>query len=138
MLANANSHTSIEAFGNDGVLTGVEIASTNLCGTKLAVLTACETGVGTLDATSGAIGLRSAFHEAGTQCVVSSLWMVPDLATAELEESFFNHLAASRDVELSLQTAQKQAIALRRKEHGAAHPYYWAAFNVSGHTGLRK
>ncbi|MGB7347300.1 MAG: CHAT domain-containing tetratricopeptide repeat protein [Pirellulaceae bacterium] len=138
LLADANSHTSFDSLTNDGVLTGVEIAAANLRGTNLAVLSACQTGVGTLDATNGAIGLRSAFHEAGAQCVVSSLWMVPDLSTTNLMESFFNDLASSRNVETALQSAQKVAIQTRRKKHGAAHPYFWAAFNVSGHTELRK
>ena len=136
MLADANAHTSIEKMTNDGVLTGAEIARANLRGTKLAVLSACETGVGSLDATGGVIGLRSAFHAAGTQCVLGSLWSVSDRATAKLMQGFFSDLVENRDVRRAIQATQVKQIESRRQRNAAAHPFFWAAFNLSGHTSF--
>lgn len=132
MLAGANQHRSIDSLDNDGVLTGVEIASTNLRGTQLAVLSACRTGLGELQSTGGVVGLRRAFHVAGANSVLASLWDVPDQSTANLIENLFRDLTTSRDVATALQNAQKDRIKRRRNKFGAAHPVFWAAFTLSG------
>ena len=135
-LTDANKHTDPASLENDGLLTGVEIARANLGGTKLAVLSACETGLGSLQATGGVIGLRRAVHVAGAKCVVASLWQIPDSETAMLMETFFTELGNTKDVYAAMQTAQKQIIALKRKDTGLAHPFYWAAFGISGDPGF--
>ncbi len=134
LLTDGNQHTSIANLENDGVLTGPEIAQTDLQFTKLAVLSACQTGVGTLEPTAGVIGMRSAFHAAGVECVVTTLWPIPDEETVGITNSFFKMLSGSKQVRQSLQLAQKEQIEKRRRLNGAAHPYFWAAFNVSGET----
>ena len=136
MLTNGNLHTSIADLENDGVLTGLEIAQTDLEHSKLAVLSACQTGVGTLEPTAGVIGMRSAFHAAGVQCVVTTLWPIADEQTVDVTSGFFRTLAESKNVRRSLQLAQKEQIEKRRQKNGAAHPYFWAAFNVSGDTNF--
>lgn len=137
MLANANQHQSIEKLENDGVLTGAEIAATNLQHTQLAVLSACQTGVGTLQPTSGVIGMQSAFQAAGVRCVISTLWPIPDEQTVDLTNSFFQSLAETRIPRQSLQQAQKQQIEKRRRLNGAAHPFFWAAFSITGEADFR-
>lgn len=134
LLAGANKHRSIERLENDGVLTGLEIAATDLKGTRLAVLSACETGLGDLEATGGVVGLRRAFHVAGSQAVLASLWQVPDRDTSVLMQGFFKSLAESRDVGSALQATQRRHIETRRRRFGVAHPYYWAAFTLTGHA----
>jgi CHAT domain-containing protein len=134
MLAGCNGHVSIDRLDDDGVLTGAEIAKLNLRGTRLAVLSACQTGLGALEATGGVLGLQSAFHEAGAQCVVGSLWHVPDRSTGDLMDDFFRDLSANRQVLDAMQSAQKAAIARRKSQYGVANPYFWAGFNVSGNT----
>ena len=59
-------------------LTGEALIDLDLSGLELAVLSACETGLGDVAGGEGTFGLQRAFHLAGTRDVVASLWKVPD------------------------------------------------------------
>lgn len=75
-----------------GILTGESLIDRDLSGLELAVLSACETGLGDVAGGEGVYGLQRAFHVAGTRNVVASLWKVPDAATAALMGEFYRHL----------------------------------------------
>ena len=126
-LAGANERKGGDAK-DDGILTALEASGLNLWGTKLVVLSACDTGIGDVKNGEGVYGLRRAFTLAGTETLVMSLWAVSDLATRELMTDFYKNLKNGEGRGESLRKAKLEM--LRKK--GRTHPFYWAAFIQTG------
>lgn len=122
-LAGANQKTSA-----DGLLTALEASSMNLDGTKLVILSACETGVGETEVGEGVYGLRRSLVVAGSESQLMSLWKVDDEATRDLMIAFYRDLKAGAGRSAALRKVQLAMLA--KKE--TAHPYFWAAFIPSG------
>lgn len=110
--------------GTDGRLTVADLYQLRLR-SRLVVLSACETGLGAIASGDDVVGLVRGFLYAGAGAIVSSLWQVDDVATAELMTAFYAALPTqnSRD-------ALRQAQLATLKQY--PHPFYWAAFFVTG------
>jgi CHAT domain-containing protein len=91
VLAGANLKGK-DAGPDGGIVTAEALAGLDLHGLELAVLSACETGLGEAASGEGVFGLQRAFHLAGTRNVVASLWNVSDKATAALMARFYHGL----------------------------------------------
>ncbi len=129
-LASAN-----DAPGADDGIVGVdEAARLDLRNCRLAVLSACQTGLGEPFAGESLLGLRRALRIAGAKATVTSLWRVDDAATAQLMADFYTTLFGDeRDPALALREAQLQALARARAAHGGEGlPGLWGAFVTEG------
>jgi tetratricopeptide (TPR) repeat protein len=133
-LAGASRGASEGSAEEDGILTAEEIASLDLSGVQWAVLSACDTGVGEIQAGEGVFGLRRAFQVAGVQTLVMSLWPVDDSSTRRWMGAFYRtRLIEGRDVAEAMRAASLEVLG----EPGEpSHPYYWGAFVAAGSPGL--
>ena len=94
-------------------------------------LSACETGLGVINAGESVYGLRRAFVIAGARSQVLTLWQVSDNATRYFVVSFYKSLLAGATRAEALRHAQQEAMA----DPARQHPFYWAAFILSGESG---
>lgn len=120
---------------------------------RLVVLSACETGrsAGVFGhGLSGAdrVSFPRALLSAGSAAVIASLWLVEDVATADLMRGFYQNLSETCGAEVPFQpvagpsgcgfaealiAAQRQALASAyAMPHGKRHPFYWAGFYLTG------
>ena len=97
--------------------------------TRLVTLEASLTGRTALQRGDEYVGLLQAMLTTGAQAVVTSLWSVmEDASTRALFETFYAELVAGRSPASAMQEAARYV----RGCPGWEHPYYWAAFQVSG------
>lgn len=113
---------------NQSILTSLEAVSLNLLGTKLVVLSACDTGLGEVKNGESVYGLRRALVLAGSETQVTSLWPVSDTATRDLMIGYYKNLKAGEGRSSGLRKVRLEFL----KKAKQAHPYYWASFIQSG------
>jgi CHAT domain-containing protein len=156
------NHLTSAAELGFGVMTADEVAGLDLSACELAILSACQTGLGKVAGGEGILGLQRAFHQAGARTVVASLWTVDDAATQELMTMFYENLwqkklrslEAMRQAQLSLLRGENNSHPAIRRGPGAivksevrnqakassarpgrAEPRLWAGWVVSGSPG---
>ena len=97
---------------------------------ELIVLSACQTGLGKSVWGEGLVGITRGFMYAGTKRVVSSLWGVQDLATAELMKRFYRAMLGEKQMRPAeaLRAAQ---VEMWRSSRWRS-PYYWGGFVLYG------
>jgi CHAT domain-containing protein len=122
-ISNPSSSPTPQGLDN-GLLTNADILNLDLR-SELVVLSACDTGRGTLTG-DGVLGLSRSWLAAGVKNVVVSLWAVNDEATAMLMEEFYRSFQRQPDSAIAL----RQAMLATRKQHPG--PKFWSAFTVVG------
>jgi CHAT domain-containing protein len=130
LLSQAGSRAGA-SHEDDGLLQAYEIYAMKLRRTRLAVLSACETGLERSYQGEGAIGIARSFLSAQVPIVVASLWPVDSDATAPLMIKFHEyrstHGLSSAE---ALRRAQRDM--LSAADDRLHQPYAWAGFVVYG------
>src|SRR5262249_10109780 len=117
-----------QSGSDDGVLTALEVAALDLYGTRLVVLSTCDSGVGQTRSGEGVYGLRRALVMAGSETQVMSLWQVDTGRTRELMQGYYRKLQDGRGRSEAMREVQLAMLA----DPATAHPNLWASFIVSG------
>jgi CHAT domain-containing protein/lipoprotein NlpI len=130
LLSRGGSRVDASAQ-DDGLLQAYEIYGLRLRKTRLAVLSACQTGLERSYQGEGAIGIARSFLSAHVPVVVASLWPVDSEATAPLMIKFHEyrntHKYSSAE---ALRRAQRDMLA--STDERLHQPYAWAGFVVYG------
>ncbi|MDZ8083170.1 MAG: CHAT domain-containing protein [Nostoc sp. DcaGUA01] len=138
-------------------LLDLKLVENNQGGIRVAILSACETGLPGIELADEAISLPTGLLQAGVAGVAASLWKVSELSTMVLLTRFYTlwrdqHLEPSqalitaqkwlrdaepRDIVAHCETfipelASKKGDLYRSLLLDFSHPYYWAAFSYTG------
>jgi CHAT domain-containing protein len=135
VLTGANKTIAGESDPNateDGILTALEVSGLNLVGTDLAVLSACESGMGDFVNGEGLFGLRRAFQHAGVETIIMSLWSVPDKETSQLMDGFYRRWLEGSSKRDALRESALEVLAQSREKRGCGHPLLWGGFILAG------
>ena len=142
VLAGANQ--TVKDGGDDAILTALEVAQMDLSRVELAVMSACETGLGETAGGEGLLGLQRAFHLAGARSVIAGLWKVEDTATQILMTDFYvnlwekkmSRIEALRQAQLKMlrEGAKRGVYREPTDKEGKRRtvPHAWAGFVLSG------
>ena len=125
-VALSGANVGIKQQTGEGLMNALKLSGLSLEGTDLVVLSACETGVVDAKDTSSVASLPKTFIQAGSKNVLMSLWSVDDNSTVELMKEFYADTKGNGKFNEVLREAKLKMI------KDAKHPFYWAAFIMSG------
>jgi len=116
----------------DGELYAYELYNLDLSNTEMAVLSACETGIGQQTEGEGIFSIARGFAYAGCPSIFMSLWKVSDKATAKLMDHFYTNLVKGMPKDEALKEAK--LLYIHSSTDQGAHPTNWAAFIALGNN----
>lgn len=115
----------------DGRLYAYELYNLSLPA-ELAVLSACNTGVGKLISGEGMMTLGRAFTYAGCQSLIYTQWEIPDESAPQLMQGFYKGLDQGKTKDVALQEAKLAFLA--QTNPAQASPFFWGGFVLQGVT----
>lgn len=127
-LSGANRRQS-PGGTDDGILTAGEVTLMNLSGTRLVVISACDSGMGDARAGEGVIGFRRAFALAGAKAQTYSLWRIQDSDGQDFMRRYYRLLESGMRNAQALATVKRELIAEK------ADAATWATFVTYGDPG---
>ncbi len=112
-----------------GKLYNYEISLTRLK-SPMVVLSACNSGSGTLYSGEGLMSLARSFTLAGASSVIKTAWEINDEASAAIITRFYRHLSNGKEKNEAMRLAKLEY--LKSSPPAFAGPYFWAAYEVLG------
>lgn len=116
----------------DGYLHAYEMYGLSL-NADLAVLNACESGIGKLQDGEGMISLAYSLNFAGCPSTIMSLWKVDEKTNTRITDLFFENLAAGQSKSEALRNAKLSF--LSDADQTNQHPYFWSGMVLMGNDG---
>jgi CHAT domain-containing protein len=113
----------------DGKLYNYEISLRRLK-SPMVVLSACNSGTGTLSHGEGLMSLARGFILAGASSVIKTTWDVNDDASAKIITSFYYFLSKGKPKDEAMRLSKLEY--LKTSPPVYTDPYYWAAYEVMG------
>ena len=98
----------------------------------LVVLSACETGIGKLYKSEGAMSIARGFQLAGAQNLLFSLWKVNDYTTSVFMDSFYQNIKNGQSYLEANANAKRDFLNNPDISNAKKSPYYWSAFVYYG------
>ena len=114
---------------NDGKMYNYEIGLSRI-NSPMVVLSACNTGLGTLHHGEGVMSLARGFILAGASSVIKTLWDVNDDISSGIITDFYHYLSLGKAKDEALRMAKLEY--LKNSPPTYSNPYYWAAYQVMG------
>jgi CHAT domain-containing protein len=100
---------------------------------ELVVLSACQTGKGSLEQGEGTISLARGFIYAGSSSVLTSLWNVREKSNSDIVINFYRELKTGKSKDAALRDAKISYLAsITRDNQEQAHPFYWSPLIAVG------
>lgn len=128
---SVNRYNSALVFNGDQdyYMTSTDLYRTRLK-SKLAVLSACETGIGKISEGEGSFSIARGFAIAGVPAIVTTLWKVNDQAGASIMEQFYLNLQAGNKKDDALR--QAKLTYLQKADNLSSSPFYWGNYILIG------
>jgi CHAT domain-containing protein len=98
----------------------------------LVVLSACETGIGKLYKSEGAMSIARGFQFAGAQNLLFSLWKVNDYTTSVFMDAFYKNIKNDESYFEANANAKLNFLKDESISNAKKSPYYWSAFVYYG------
>ena len=99
---------------------------------NLVVLSACETGIGKLFKSEGAMSIARGFQFAGAQNLLFSLWKVNDYTTSVFMDLFYKNIKENQSYLQANANAKRDFLQDKNISNAKKSPYYWSAFVYYG------
>jgi len=96
----------------------------------MVVLSACNSGTGTLYYGEGLMSLARGFILAGASSVIKTAWDVNDETSAAIITRFYYHLSKGKQKNEAMRLAKLEY--LKESSPAFTSPYFWAAYEVLG------
>ncbi|MEM9717672.1 MAG: tetratricopeptide repeat protein [Bacteroidota bacterium] len=119
--------SQVDSLFDDNFLYTYELFNMHL-NADLAVLSACNTGIGEIQRGEGMLSLAKGFQYAGCPNLVMSLWQTDDKVAYQVMNTFYAKLLEGGSYSEALREAKINYLETQDR----THPFYWATFLYVG------